>query len=104
MKAFAEKFKAKYKKDPAGYDIYGYDFANIVANAIVKANSTDKDKIIDVMHKSSVPGLLIPEYKFDEHGDVVNGPLYIYTVEKGTVQAGRAVEGMIERPGGLRAA
>ena len=83
VKAFAEKFKAKYKKDPAGYDIYGYDFANIVANAIVKASSTDKDKIIDVMHKSSVPGLLIPEYKFDEFGDVVNGPLYIYTVEKG---------------------
>ena len=83
VKAFAEKFKAKYKSDPAGYDIYGYDFANIVANAIVKANSTDKDKIIDVMHKSAVPGLLIPEYKFDEHGDVINGPLYIYTVEKG---------------------
>jgi branched-chain amino acid transport system substrate-binding protein len=83
VKAFAEKFKAKYKNDPAGYDIYGYDFANIVANAIVKAGSTDKDKIIDVMHKSSVPGLLIPEYKFDDNGDVINGPLYIYTVDKG---------------------
>jgi branched-chain amino acid transport system substrate-binding protein len=83
VKQFAEKFKAKYKNDPAGYDIYGYDFANIIANAIVKAGSTDKEKIIDVMHKSSVPGLLIPEYKFDENGDVVNGPLYIYTVDKG---------------------
>jgi branched-chain amino acid transport system substrate-binding protein len=86
VKAFAAKFKAKYKSDPAGYDIYGYDFANIVASAIQKAGSTDKDKIIDVLHKSAVPGLLIPEYKFDEHGDVVNGPLYIYTVEKGTFQ------------------
>jgi branched-chain amino acid transport system substrate-binding protein len=84
VKAFAEKFKAKYKNDPAGYDIYGYDFANIIANAIVKAGSTDKDKIIDTMHKSAVPGLLIPEYKFDENGDVINGPLYIYTVDKGT--------------------
>jgi branched-chain amino acid transport system substrate-binding protein len=83
VKAFATKFKAKYGTDPAGYDIYGYDFANIVANAIQKAGSTDKDKIIDVMHKSSVPGLLIPEYKFDDHGDVVNGPLYLYTIEKG---------------------
>src|SRR5262249_19067914 len=81
--AFAEKFKAKYKNDPAGYDIYGYDFANIIANAIVKAGSTDKDKIIDTMHKQAVPGLLIPEYKFDENGDVINGPLYIYTVDKG---------------------
>ena len=50
---------------------------------VKKATGTDKDKIIDVMHKSAVPGLLIPEYKFDENGDVINGPLYIYTVEKG---------------------
>jgi len=83
VKQFAAKFKAKYKADPAGYDIYGYDFANIIASAIQKAGSTDHDKIIDVMHKSAVPGLLIPEYKFDENGDVINGPLYIYTVEKG---------------------
>jgi branched-chain amino acid transport system substrate-binding protein len=83
VKAFAEKFKAKYKSDPAGYDIYGYDFANIIANAIVKAGSTDKEKIIDTMHKTAVPGLLIPEYKFDENGDVINAPLYIYTVDKG---------------------
>jgi len=83
VKQFAEKFKAKYKTDPAGYDIYGYDFANIIANAIQKAGSADRDKIIDTMHKSAVPGLLIPEYKFDENGDVINGPLYIYTVDKG---------------------
>jgi branched-chain amino acid transport system substrate-binding protein len=83
VKAFAEKFKAKYKADPAGYDIYGYDYANIVANAIQKAGSTDKDKIIDVLHKSAVPGTLVPEYKFDENGDVVTAPMYIYTVEKG---------------------
>jgi branched-chain amino acid transport system substrate-binding protein len=83
VRKFAQSFKAKYKSDPAGYDVYGYDFANIVANAIQMAGSTDKDKIIDVMHKSTVPGLLIPEYKFDENGDVVNAPLYIYTVEKG---------------------
>jgi branched-chain amino acid transport system substrate-binding protein len=83
VQAFAKKFKEKYNSDPAGYDIYGYDFANIVASAIQKAGSTDKEKIIETMHKSSVPGLLIPEYKFDDNGDVVNAPLYIYTVEKG---------------------
>ena len=85
VKAFSEKFKTKYGSDPANYDSYGYDFANIVANAIQKAGSTDKNKIIEVMHKSSVPGLLIPEYKFDDNGDVINGPLYIYTVEKGAI-------------------
>jgi branched-chain amino acid transport system substrate-binding protein len=86
VKEFSEKFKKKYGTDPANYDSYGYDFANIVANAIVKAGSTDKGQIIDVMHKSSVPGLLIPEYKFDDNGDVINGPLYVYTVEKGEIK------------------
>jgi branched-chain amino acid transport system substrate-binding protein len=86
VREFAEKFKKKYGTDPANYDSYGYDFANIVANAIQKAGSTDKDKIIEVLHKSAVPGLLIPEYKFDDNGDVVNGPLYIYTVEKGAIR------------------
>jgi len=27
--------------------------------------------------------VLIPEYKFDENGDVINAPLYIYTIDKG---------------------
>jgi branched-chain amino acid transport system substrate-binding protein len=83
VKQFAAKFKAKFKTDPAGYDIYGYDYGNIVASAIQKAGSTDKEKIIDVLHKSAVPGVLVPEYRFDENGDVVTAPMYIYTVEKG---------------------
>jgi hypothetical protein len=55
VKAFAEKFKAKYKTDPAGYDVYGYDFANIVANAIQKAGSTDKDKTRSATTASTWP-------------------------------------------------
>jgi branched-chain amino acid transport system substrate-binding protein len=83
VKAFAAKYKAKYGNDPNGYEVYGYDIGNIVATAIQKAGSTDKQKILDVLHKQGTPGVLIPEYKFDENGDVVNGPLYIYTVDKG---------------------
>src|SRR5262249_14396603 len=101
VKAFAEKFKAKYKSDPAGYDIYGYDFANIVANAIVKAGSTDKEKIIDTMHKSAVPGLLNPEYRYEEKGDSITGPLNIYRVDRGKL---RRVERWKEWGGRGRAA
>jgi branched-chain amino acid transport system substrate-binding protein len=78
---FAAKYKGKYGNDPNGYEIYGYDVGNIIANALQKAGSTDKQKIIDVLSSTGVPGVLIPEYKFDQNGDVVNGPLYIYTVE-----------------------
>src|SRR5262249_24855105 len=83
VKQFAAKYNAKYGSDPAGYAAYGYDVGNIVASSIQKAGSTDKQKILDVLHKQGTPGVLIPEYKFDENGDVINGPLYIYTVEKG---------------------
>jgi branched-chain amino acid transport system substrate-binding protein len=83
VKQFGAKYKAKYGNEPNGYEAYGYDVGNMVANAIQKAGSTDKQKILDVLHTQGVPGVLIPEYKFDENGDVVNGPLYIYTIEKG---------------------
>jgi branched-chain amino acid transport system substrate-binding protein len=83
VKQFAAKYKAKYGNDPNGYEVYGYDIGNIVASAIQKAGSTDKQKILDLLHKQGIPGVLIPEYKFDENGDVINAPLYIYTIDKG---------------------
>jgi branched-chain amino acid transport system substrate-binding protein len=83
VKQFAAKYKAKYGRDPNGWEIYGYDAGNVTASAIQNAGSTDKQKIIDVLHKEKVPGLLIPEYSFDANGDVVGAPMYIYTVDKG---------------------
>ena len=54
-----------------------------LAAAIQKAGAADRQKIIEALHKQGIPGVLIPEYRFDENGDVVNGPLYIYTIDKG---------------------
>ncbi|HVI84863.1 MAG TPA: ABC transporter substrate-binding protein, partial [bacterium] len=83
VKAFAAKYKAKFGSDPNGYEIYGYEHGNIMLAAIKAAGSTDKQKIIDVLHQQAVPGILIPSYRFDANGDVVNAPLYIYTVSNG---------------------
>ena len=83
VKQFAAKYKAKFGNDPNGYEAYGYDVGNIIAGAIQKAGAADKAKIVDVLHKQAIAGVLIPEYKFDENGDVVNGPLYIYTIDQG---------------------
>jgi branched-chain amino acid transport system substrate-binding protein len=83
VKQFAAKYKAKYGSDPNGYEVYGYDIGNVVASALQKAGSPDKEKLIDVLHKETVPGVLIPGYRFDENGDVIGAPMYIYTIEKG---------------------
>jgi branched-chain amino acid transport system substrate-binding protein len=84
VRQFAAKYKAKYGKDPNGWEAYGYDAGNVTVSAIEKAGSTDKEKIIDALHSTSVQGVLIPEYRFDEHGDVVGAPMYVYTVEQGS--------------------
>jgi branched-chain amino acid transport system substrate-binding protein len=83
VKQFAAKYKAKYGSDPNGYEVYGYDIGNVVASALQKAGSPDKEKLIDVLHKETVPGVLIPGYRFDENGDVIGAPMYIYTIDKG---------------------
>jgi branched-chain amino acid transport system substrate-binding protein len=83
VKIFAAKYKAKYGHEPNGWEIYGYDEGNVTASAIQKAGSTDKQKIIDVLHKEKVPGVLIPEYGFDANGDVAGAPMFVYTVDKG---------------------
>jgi branched-chain amino acid transport system substrate-binding protein len=81
VREFAAKYKSKYGKEPNGWEVYGYDAANVTLNAIQKAGSTDKQKIIDILHRESVPGVLIPAYRFDESGDVVGAPMYVYTIE-----------------------
>jgi len=75
VKQFAAKYKAKYGSDPNGYEVYGYDIGNVVASALQKAGSPDKEKLIDVLHKETVPGVLIPGYRFDENGDVIGAPM-----------------------------
>src|SRR5436853_915830 len=88
VKAFAAKYKAKFGSDPNGYEIYGYEHGNIMLAAIKAAGSIDKQKIIDVLHTQAVPGILIPRYRFDANGEVVNAPLYIYTIANGQFKLG----------------
>lgn len=77
---FAKKYKAKFGNDPNGYEIYGYDYANLAFNAVKKAGSEDHQKVIDALRAGGVPGVLLPDYSFDENGDIKNPALYIYKI------------------------
>ncbi|MCO5384783.1 ABC transporter substrate-binding protein [Desulfosporosinus sp.] len=48
-KAFAEAFKKEYNREPAAFALYGYMGGKFLGEAIAKAGSTDKEKIIDAM-------------------------------------------------------
>src|SRR5262249_10578064 len=44
LQQFAQKYKTKYGNDPNGYEIYGYDNANLAFAAIQNAGSIDHQK------------------------------------------------------------
>lgn len=48
-KAFVEAFKKEYNREPAAFALYGYMGGKFLGQAITKAGSTDKEKIIDAM-------------------------------------------------------
>ena len=82
VKDFATKYKAKYGNDPIGYEIYGYDIGNLAFAAVNNAGSVDHDKVIASLKKGA-PGVLVDNYTFDDNGDLIGAPIYVYTVENG---------------------
>lgn len=53
-KAFVEAFKKEYNREPAAFALYGYMGGKFLGQAIEKAGSTDKEKIIDAMEGSTI--------------------------------------------------
>jgi len=82
VKAFVEAYKKGTGKEPVNLHGYGYDGIYLVADAIRRAGSTDKEKIREAMQKTSYAGVMgakgmkysFPEGKragFDPNGMVV---------------------------------
>ena len=55
-KKFTADYKAKYKSNPEKYAQAGYDCAKMIAQAISKADSTDRDKVRDALAKTNYKG------------------------------------------------
>jgi len=82
VKAFEAAFKKATGKDPQNMHGYGYDGIMLVADAIRRAGSTDKEKIREAMQKTNYAGVMgakgmkysFPDGKragFDPNGMVV---------------------------------
>ena len=81
-------FKAKYKKrfnaDVQLYAPYVYDAVNVMAAAMVKANSSDPAKYLPVLAKTTDYKGVTGNIGFDEKGDVKNGALTLYSYTGGS--------------------
>jgi branched-chain amino acid transport system substrate-binding protein len=83
MDDFRAKFKAKNSLDVQVYAPYVYDAVNIMAAAMVKANSSDPAKyLVELAKTTDFPGVT-GMISFDEKGDIKNGALTLYTYKAG---------------------
>jgi branched-chain amino acid transport system substrate-binding protein len=81
QKLFAD-YKARFKAEPGGYTVYGYDAANTLLAAIQKAGTTDAAKVAETLRSNSWPTLL-GGAEFDAKGDLKKANFVIWTQRAG---------------------
>jgi branched-chain amino acid transport system substrate-binding protein len=90
-KAFLDAFKAKYG-DVKQYAPFTYDAANLLINAMQKANSTDPAKYLPALASSSYDGAS-GHIEFDAKGDRKDAEMTIFELKNGKVEPIAIIKG-----------
>jgi branched-chain amino acid transport system substrate-binding protein len=83
-KAWVERYRLLFKRNPGGNSLGGYVAALTLFEAIKKANSTDSAAITTAMHNLQIDSFIGP-IAFDEKGDLKDqrDHLYLWQVKNG---------------------
>ena len=81
--AFDAKFKKRFNADVQIYAPYVYDAVNLMADAMVKAKSSDPAVYLPVLAKTANYKGVTGDISFDEKGDIKNGALTLFTYKGG---------------------
>jgi branched-chain amino acid transport system substrate-binding protein len=81
---FLENYKKKFNTDPILYAPFTYDAANMIIEAIKKANSPDPAKYLPELAKLEYKGAT-GQVSFDEKGDRRNAEMTIFTMKAGKI-------------------
>ena len=81
-KKFLDAYKKKYNVDPIIYAPFTYDSANLLIEAMKKANSADPAKSLPELEKIEYPGAT-GKIAFDEKGDRKDAEMTIFTMKEG---------------------
>jgi branched-chain amino acid transport system substrate-binding protein len=84
-KKFLDAYKKKFGQDPILYAPFTYDSANLLIEAMKKANSSDPKKYLPELHKISFTGST-GTIEFDEKGDRKNAEMTIFTMKGGKIE------------------
>jgi len=83
-KKFLDAYKAKFKVDPILYSPFTYDAANLLINAMKKADSPDPAKYLPALAASDYTGAS-GNIQFDEKGDRKDAEMTIFTLKEGKI-------------------
>ncbi|NJS37381.1 MAG: branched-chain amino acid ABC transporter substrate-binding protein [Brachymonas sp.] len=83
MEKFKVDFKAKNNAEVQVYAPYVYDAVQVMAAAMVKADSADPAKYLPVLAATADYKGVTGVISFDEKGDIKNGALTLYTYKAG---------------------
>ena len=82
MDDFKAKYKAKFGTDVEIYAPYVYDAVMVMADAMVKAKSSDPAVYLPFLAKEDYDGIT-GHIAFDDKGDIKNGAMTLYTYKDG---------------------
>jgi len=92
-KKFYEKYKAKYGTDPIGWSTYAYQAVDLTLDAIKRAGTNDRAKILEaVANTKDFPGV-IGNITFDENGDPKLYVMSGFLVKNGKYEFQQAISG-----------
>jgi branched-chain amino acid transport system substrate-binding protein len=83
MDDFGVRYQKRFNDDVKLYAPYVYDAVNLMADAMVKAKSSDPAKYLPVLAKTTGYKGVTGTISFDDKGDVKNGALTLYTYKAG---------------------
>jgi branched-chain amino acid transport system substrate-binding protein len=84
-KKFLEAYKKRFNQDPILYAPFTYDAANLLIEAMKKADSADPAKYLPELQKISFNGSTGP-ISFDEKGDRKDAEITIFTMKGGKIE------------------
>jgi branched-chain amino acid transport system substrate-binding protein len=91
-KKFLENYKKKFNADPILYAPFTYDAANLLIEAMKKANSADPAKYLPELAKIEFTGAT-GKIAFDEKGDRKDAEMTIFTMKGGKIEPVAVIKG-----------
>ncbi|QAT61924.1 hypothetical protein EQM13_10120 [Acidilutibacter cellobiosedens] len=81
VKEFVQKYKEKYNEDPIPHGAQAYDTVYIIANAVLKADSSEPEALRDAIRNTQGLELVTGNPTFNEQGDDIGKRLLITKID-----------------------